>query len=507
MRSKKLVTGAFLNTLNLAAQILSGFYVMPLLIHTFGDSLFGIWILVASFMGFAAVLDLGLPSAVSRFVSQAIGRGGNEGDQEIKLITATAFYIFIFITVLTLLAIFVILIFAPVLLKSPEHVELFRKLLLILCLNNLFVFPTSIFEGILSANLRYDLISSRRIFFTVLKVILTILLVKCHYGLIALAWVTVACNIAENLVRAVLAYKIDKRLSISFSNFKIAKVKQLFSYSVYTFVGRIADILRFQINSFVITIFTDVALITPFRVASRLIEYLVQFISEIVGVFNPYFSQEEGKNNHEGIKEKFLLITKVIAYIATFSGLMLLLYGKNFIYRWVGAEYSISYTILVILVIPITFALMQGTVFPLLYGISKHKFVAYTNIGEGLLNLILSVILVKKFGILGVALGTAIPLLLTKFFIQPFYVTRILKISLRKYAFVILVPFFITVLAVGIPWLKIGHYLRPEYSNLLFFGTIQTSLFALVVFLFGFSKVEKNFILGVFKKKSHEPSV
>jgi len=500
MRSRKLIKGAFLNTLNLIAQILAGFYVMPLMIHAFGDADFGVWILVGSFMGFAAVLDLGLPSAVSRFVSQAIGKGGKEGDQEIKLITATAFYIFIGITFLTLLIIALGIFFAPAFLKNPAQIDLFRQLLFILCLNNLFAFPTSVFEGILAANLRQDLISTRRIVFTMIRVALTIFLVKYNYGLIAVAWATVGCNIAENLAKTVLSYQVDKRVSIAPANFKRAKVKQLFSYSIYTFVGKIADILRFQINSFVITIFIDVASVTPYRVASRLVEYFMQFVSEITGVFSPYFSQEEGKNNHEGIKEKFLFITKIITYIATFAGLMLLLYGKDFIYRWVGPQYSISYTILVILVIPTTFALIQSAVFPLLYGISKHKFVAFTNIGEGILNFILSIILVKKFGIIGVALGTAIPLLITKFFIQPIYITSILKISLKRYAFVIAGPFVITVLTFSIPWLEIQQYLRPDYRNLLFWGTVQTSIFALIVLFFGFTKIEKDFILGVLKK-------
>ncbi len=500
MRSKKLIKGAFLNTLNLTAQILSGFYVMPLMIHSFGDTNFGIWILVASFMGFAGVLDLGLPSAVSRFISQAIGRGGQEAEREIKLITATAFYIFVSITVLTIVLISLIIVFAPAFLRNADQIDLFRKLLLILCLNNLFIFPTSVFEGILTANLRHDLISSRKIFFTTVRVGLIIFLIKSHFGLLSIAWVTVGCNIADNFVRAILAYQIDPRVSISPSNFQRAKVKQLLSYSVYTFVGRIADILRFQVDSFVITLFTNVALVTPYRVAARLIEYFMQFISEISTVFRPYFCQEEGKNNHEGIKDKFLFLTKIIAYIATFVGMMLLLYGKNFIERWVGSQYTISYTILMILVIPITFALIQSTVFPLLYGISKHKFIAYTNIGEGLLNLILSIILVKKLGIVGVALGTAIPLIITKFFVQPFYVTRILRIPLKKYVLVILSPFFMTVVAVGTPWLRIVHYLRSDYMNLLFFGTIQTLIFVLIVFLFGFSEVEKNFILRIFKK-------
>jgi O-antigen/teichoic acid export membrane protein len=501
MRSKKLIKGAFLNTLNLTAQILSGFYVLPLMIHAFGDANFGIWILVASFMGFAAVLDLGLPSAVSRFISQAIGRGGQEGEREIKLITATAFYIFISITLLSVLLIGIAILLAPAMLKDPAQIDLFRKLLLILCINNLFVFPTSVFEGILTANLRHDLISSRKIVFTVIRVASTIFLVKNNYGLIVIAWATVICNITDNLVRSVLAYRVDPRVSIAWANFTPSKIRQLFSYSVYTFIGKIADLLRFQINSFVITVFTDVALVTPYRVASRLIEYFMQFIGEIVSVFNPYFSQEEGKSNHEGIKEKFLFITKIVTYIATFAGLMLLLFGKNFIERWVGPQYSISYKILVILVIPITFALIQSTVFPLLYGISKHKFFAYTNIGEGVLNLIISIILVKKYGIIGVALGAAIPLLITKFFIQPLYVTKILNISLKRYFLVILGPFILTVVTLIIPWLEISRLLKPNYANLVFFGAVQTLIFILVVYCFGFSKTEKDFVFGIFKLK------
>ena len=136
MRSRKLIKGSFLNTLNLIAQILSGFYVMPLMIHNFGDEMFGIWILVASFMGYAAIFDLGLPSAVGRFISQAIGRGGKDSDREIASITSTAFYIFLFISFITMIFIFVVYAVSPSFIKAANQVDLFRELLLILCLNN-----------------------------------------------------------------------------------------------------------------------------------------------------------------------------------------------------------------------------------------------------------------------------------------------------------------------------------------------------------------------------------
>ncbi len=501
MRSHRLISGSVLNTINLVAQIASGFYVMPLLIHTFGDAQFGIWILVSSFMGYAAILDLGLPSAVSRFISQAIGRGGDSGDKEISFISATAFYLFIAITLVAISFIGLVIYFAPLVLKDPAYVELFSRLLLILCLNNLFVFPTSIFEGVLMANLRHDLVNSRKIFFTVLRLVLTIIIVKYQGSLIVIAWATVATNIAENLIRVSQCYQLERRVSISPKNFKVSMVRQLFGYSIYTFIGRIADMLRFQINSVVISMTGNVAQITPFRIAARLIEYFMQLISGVTGVFSPYFSQEEGKNNFDAIREKFLFITKIISYVSVFIGGMLILFGKDFIFRWVGSEYSDSYKILVVLAVPMTLALMQSAVFSVLYGISKHKFVAYLNIIEGVLNLVISFLLVKKFGIMGVALGLAIPMLITKLFIQPIYVTRVLSISLMEYFLTLAGPLLKSMVVLLGVWIFIKPYVMPDYVSLFLFASLQAMAFLLMLFFFGFTSTERAYMNTIFRKR------
>src|SRR2546426_10406890 len=52
---------------------------------------------------------------------------------------------------------------------------------------------------------------------------------------------------------------------------------------------------------------------------------------------------------------------------------------------------------------------------------------------EGLANLALSIALVQWYGILGVALGTAIPMALVSLFVLPVYVCRLLKLRLWTY--------------------------------------------------------------------------
>jgi O-antigen/teichoic acid export membrane protein len=58
---------------------------------------------------------------------------------------------------------------------------------------------------------------------------------------------------------------------------------------------------------------------------------------------------------------------------------------------------------------------------------------ALVNVGEGVVNVIMSVVLIRYWGVIGDALGTAIPLVLTSLFFLPAYSCRILKVPLKEF--------------------------------------------------------------------------
>lgn len=64
---------------------------------------------------------------------------------------------------------------------------------------------------------------------------------------------------------------------------------------------------------------------------------------------------------------------------------------------------------------------------------SLHKSLAYVVLMEGIANVILSVVLVRPLGIVGDALGTAIPLLCTSLFFLPRHMCRQLKFPIRQF--------------------------------------------------------------------------
>jgi O-antigen/teichoic acid export membrane protein len=108
--------------------------------------------------------------------------------------------------------------------------------------------------------------------------------------------------------------------------------------------------------------------------------------------------------------------------------------GKSVITAWVGARYvTACYPVMLVLLIPSTFALAQAASPRILYGMARHKSLAWVTGMEGIVNIILSVILIRPFGIIGDALGTAIPLTCTALYFMPRHLCRILKVRVGTF--------------------------------------------------------------------------
>jgi O-antigen/teichoic acid export membrane protein len=98
-----------------------------------------------------------------------------------------------------------------------------------------------------------------------------------------------------------------------------------------------------------------------------------------------------------------------------------------------GPQYAWSAAILIVLTIPQFTSMSQYVSALVLAGMARHKILAYVALGEGVANLLLSIVLVKRIGVIGVAWGTVIPHLISTTLVIPFYTLRILRMSVREY--------------------------------------------------------------------------
>ena len=118
--------------------------------------------------------------------------------------------------------------------------------------------------------------------------------------------------------------------------------------------------------------------------------------------------------------------SKYILLLCAPVAAVLLIIGDDFIGIWMGRAYAEpSGQILNILLVAYVFAIAQLMAQGILKGISKHKTLAYILCIQAAFNLVMSVLLAPAYGIVGVALGTAIPLLVANVLIIPYYLSLI----------------------------------------------------------------------------------
>ncbi len=497
--ANKLIKGSLLRTVSWALNIAVAFFMMPFLIHTLGDRWYGFWILVTTFIGYYGILDLGLSSAVARFVSQAIGRNDNE---ELNCVVTSALVVYSGIALFSFLITFGIVFSTPFFIKNPEEVGTFKLCILLLGIAFSMRIIFRAFGGILSAHFRYDL----EVYITLIQLILrtsaTVFFIKNGYGIISLAIISVVLGFVEIFLQIVFIRKIQPSLEIGKRFFVKSKIKELFQYGGITFVAQFADHLRFNIDNMVISAFVGVDAIAMYAIPVRLSRYFGQLIASLVGMMSPVFSRYEGLGDYDTIRTKWLFTIKLSSILASSIGFSIVFVGEPFIIRWMGTEYQSSYVLLLWFVVPHIFSAMQNPNIGLLYGISKHKYFAIANIIEGVCNLILSLILVQKFGILGVAMGTGIPMLILKFFVLPVFVTRVLSYNTFKY-YRLLVTTGLGALGIQVVLrFLLKDFFVPNYLYLFSLGVLLAASSIIVGFFVILNKEERHYFIA-FAQKIH----
>jgi O-antigen/teichoic acid export membrane protein len=488
-KSKKLLVGSAMRSANLLAQVLVGFCLMPYLIYSLGDRMYGLWSLVAAFLGYYGLVDFGLTSATIRFMSGAIGEGDEKKCNEVF---NTAVILFTALGAIVVVITLIIALLGRLFFTVPSEILLFRQVVLILGASVGLSFPVRAFRGVLASQLRFDITSYVAIFELLIRTALIIVVLQLGYGLLGMALVSFFVAIPSSFLLIYYAKKNLPFLRFGIDHFKRSRMRSLFSYSIITFIVQISEQVRYNIDPLVIASFINLSAVTHYKIAGELFRYYVMLIVSFVGVFQPVFSRLDAAKKHDSIVNTFFYATKLSIYLSVFVAFGFVFWGKSFIVLWVGMEYLDAYPCLVLLVLAGVCMLSQMPSVNLLYGISKHHFYAIANSIEAIINLALSIILAPRYGILGIAFGTFLPLFVIRLFVQPICVCRICSIPLRSYIIHCIKAVFVCSAGLVVPVILSFFFVSPSYISLITVGAISLSCYSFIVIWLGFDIQEKK---------------
>jgi O-antigen/teichoic acid export membrane protein len=225
----------------------------------------------------------------------------------------------------------------------------------------------------------------------------------------------------------------DRSVSVQWRAFHWSRVRELASFGFYSFLINAGDYLRFYTDSVVIGRVLGAILVTPFNVAGRLMGYFRMGITALTTPFVPRMSEVEGQGNRDELREIFLRGTKIATLFSVFVSSLLFLNGKALLGLWVGERFMKDYGLLMTLTLGYVVAMAQRPLAQLAYAQGRHRVLGIWMLGEGVANVLLSIYWARRYGLMGVALGTTVPMLVTGLIFQPWYVLRGIKLPVADY--------------------------------------------------------------------------
>jgi O-antigen/teichoic acid export membrane protein len=416
----------------LAVSTVVGFFLAPLVVHYLGNVTYGVWVLVTSLTAYMGLLDLGMRGAVTRFVSKGKAQGNHTESGEavsaalwIRRWISLALVVSSFGFALAFTHIFSI----PLTMQHAARLAILATALTVAV--NLWC---GVFGGVLAALHRFDLMSAVSLAQTGSRALGIVWLLRHGHGIMALALWELAVALVANSVYMLLAFRSYPQLRLTFGRPQPGVLRKIWNYSLWASIINIAVQVVYYSDNLVVGAFTSAAGVTFYAIGGVLVTYARQVVSSLTTTFGPLASTFEAEGSYHDLRKLLIQGTRAALIVSLPIELALFLRGKTFIALWMGAEYAQpSGTVLRILLLSLIVCTGSAASGGIVYGMEKHRTVAVWAIFEGIANLALSIFLVRRIGIIGVAWGTTIPSLFVECVLWPPYISRLVGISLYEY--------------------------------------------------------------------------
>lgn len=395
--------------LNHAVGLAIGIVLMPFVLNTLGDEGYGTWIFINAVAGYSGLLYAGFGETICQYVAKYHAKQKwDKLNQAVNIV----FFGYLALGTVALLIASLLAWLAPVIFNwGHQSVDEIQLVILILGLNIFLAMATTVFGGVLLGIQRFDLERGTCIVAGILRLVLTIMFLQEQWGLLTLSLIFLAVTIVEHAGHVILAFIHVPKLSIGTAHLNHKTFKEFISFSSYSFIGVISEQLIDFTDTVVIGCVLGAKAVVPYAIAQRLCRFIMMPVRQIGRVSLPRASELAASNqNHRlqhlltsGIGVSFLLITGFFIGAAYF--------GPVLVENWIGSSYSQSQLLLMVLLGTQIIATPVEIVRSILFGMGHVRKPALINLTQAVCNLVLSIVLIRPLGLLGVALGTAIPVI------------------------------------------------------------------------------------------------
>ncbi|MDR1382661.1 MAG: hypothetical protein LBJ67_02250 [Planctomycetaceae bacterium] len=519
---KRLMQGTFLHSLNFFIIIFFGLVISRLMVHSFGERYNGIWQFAAAFVGWYGLFDIGLNQSVSWFITKSFSK---KDYVDCNIYANTGLVIFLLIgAIICVISLCVGLgtlwLYPKMENVKMEDVHLLSVVLILTGMTFALDFPIRGLYGISIGAMRHDLAAWGNIVFRTAGALMTYMILIMGGRLIALCVGNMVIAFLQIGIYYIMAKRSFPQLRFSSQNIHRSHIGSLFNYSVFGFIAAIGDLFIFRLDIMIIPFLISFEYNTPYGTAASFSEHLRNLMMTLSNWMVTWLTFLYAKGLYDELVKTIFFGYKICTYVTGFIAFGLFVWCEPFLKCWMLTDKAIelgkiqieywhdTIPCLVILTVAACIRTVQEPNIRYMYATANHRYYAFSNVAEGLLNLGFSVFLARfcGMGMIGIAWGTLIAAAMMRGLFIPFIVFRLLKQNLLLFYGNMLWLLVKASLALLLPLLITIKFVAPTYPSLLLTGCLSALCYFPVIYLIGFSSDERKQIVAQLLKRKTKPA-
>lgn len=495
---KQLGVGAVISYVAVVVNLVVGLFYTPWMVRQIGQSQYGLYTLANSLITLF-LLDFGLSATTARYISNYQAA---KDEQSINnfLGIVYKFYIivdFVVFVVLTIIYFFIDKIYVKL---TPEELRQFKVVYIIAASFNVVNLPFVTLNGILTAYEKFIQLKLADLIYRVLLVGLTVVALSFGLGLYALVAIQAICGLIIIFYKMIVI-KLTTPIKVNFKYSDKQLSVNIITFSFWVMISTIAQRLIFNITPTILGVVANSAAIAIFGIVTTIEANTYVITTAINGMFMPRISRAYISGND--INEELMpLMINVGRFQFSLNGLIFVgfaLVGQSFISLWVGNDYSVAYYCILLVIFPGMFFNSLQVANTAMTVKNKVKLQAIVAVICGIVNVALSFILSKFYGVIGACISICVAYFLRAILYHIIHV-KVMKFNIKKFiiqCYLRMLPVIIITFGFG---LILNYFIANGGWGKLFLKCIIIIAFYLLALLFiGLSRNERKIFFDKIK--------
>lgn len=400
---RRLTLNSISNVGRFAILMAIAFFLTPFIVRTLGEATYGFWVVLMSFLGYASILEMGVQPAVVKLVGQHRAVGANDRLRE--LVTAALVF---FLAVGALVMLLCVTVLPTVVVRyvgGVEDIDHSRLLYLLIALDATLMYLNYLLTGILYGCQQYHARNIIEIAAWALNVTLIVLFLE-RGGLLAIMAAKVCMDSLILILSLATIPRVFPELSVSIRSLRRSSFRDLMSFGGRVFLSATTTRLAFHAQPMIISTAINAAAAGFYAIPVKLVDYARQISWTLTASFMPMFSELESRDDRDTLRAIYLDYSRYIFTIMLPLPALLFVYGPDFIRLWIGPEFAVEGRVALYL---LTGCVLLESFQPLMWrfflGVGSLNIIVAVSAIVSALTIVGSILLVRIFGIDGVALS------------------------------------------------------------------------------------------------------